>query len=90
MMMNLQPFEVALILGVVILALEMLTGVFICLSLAIGLFSVALTEFLSDNYYLERDILIFVVVAMSAFIGLRLAFRSKGDVKISRKDVNDY
>ena len=41
-MMDLQPYEVALILGVVILALEMMTGVFICLSLAIGLFSVAL------------------------------------------------
>lgn len=90
MIMNLQPYEVALILGVVILALEMMTGVFICLSLAIGLFSVALTEFLSDNFYLERDILIFAVVAMAAFIGLRLTFRSKGDVKIAREDINDY
>ncbi|WP_339086663.1 hypothetical protein [Hyphomicrobium sp. ghe19] len=90
MMMDLQPYEVALILGVVILALEMITGVFICLSLAIGLFSVALTEFLSQNFHLERDVLIFAVVAMGAFIGLRLIFRSKGDVKTAREDVNDY
>ncbi|WP_156150634.1 NfeD family protein [Hyphomicrobium sp. 99] len=90
MTMNLQPYEVALILGVVILALEMITGVFICLSLAIGLFSVALVEFLSQNFYLERDVLIFALVAMAAFIGLRLTFRSKGDVKIAREDVNDY
>ncbi|CAA2143743.1 hypothetical protein HYPP_04392 [Hyphomicrobium sp. ghe19] len=89
-MMDLQPYEVALILGVVILALEMITGVFICLSLAIGLFSVALTEFLSQNFHLERDVLIFAVVAMGAFIGLRLIFRSKGDVKTAREDVNDY
>ncbi|MBY0560276.1 hypothetical protein [Hyphomicrobium sp.] len=88
--MDLQPYEVALILGVVILALEMLTGVFICLSLAIGLFSVALTEFLTQNFHLERDVLIFAVVAMGAFIGLRLTFRSKGDVKTTREDVNDY
>ncbi|WP_143117853.1 NfeD family protein [Hyphomicrobium facile] len=80
----------ALILGVVILALEMITGVFICLSLAIGLFSVALIEFLSQNFHLERDVLIFAVVAMGAFIGLRLTFRSKGDVKTAREDVNDY
>lgn len=89
-MMDLQPYEVALILGVVILALEMLTGVFICLSLAIGLFSVALTEFLSQNFHLERDVLIFAVVALGSFIGLRLTFRSKGDVKTAREDVNDY
>lgn len=89
-MMDLQPYEVALILGVVILALEMMTGVFICLSLAIGLFSVALTEFLSQNFHLERDVLIFVVVALGSFIGLRLTFRSKGDVKTAREDVNDY
>lgn len=89
-MMDLQPYEVALILGVVILALEMMTGVFICLSLAIGLFSVALTEFLSQNFHLERDVLIFVVVALGSFIGLRLTFRSKGDVKTARGDVNDY
>ena len=89
-MMDLQPYEVALILGVVILALEMMTGVFICLSLAIGLFSVALTEFLSQNFHLERDVLIFVIVALGSFIGLRLTFRSKGDVKTAREDVNDY
>ncbi|SFV38102.1 hypothetical protein SAMN04488557_3505 [Hyphomicrobium facile] len=89
-MMDLQPYEMALILGVVILALEMITGVFICLSLAIGLFSVALIEFLSQNFHLERDVLIFAVVAMGAFIGLRLTFRSKGDVKTAREDVNDY
>lgn len=90
MMMDLQPYEVALILGVVILALEMLSGVFICLSLAIGLFSVAMVEFLSQNFHLERDVLIFVVVALGSFIGLRLTFRSKGDVKTAREDVNDY
>ena len=89
-MMDLQAYEMALILGVVILALEMITGVFICLSLAIGLFSVALIQFLSQNFYLERDVLIFAVVAMGAFVGLRLTFRSKGDVKTAREDVNDY
>jgi membrane protein implicated in regulation of membrane protease activity len=88
--MNLQPYEVALILGVVILALEMTTGVFICLSIAIGLFSVALTEFLLQDFQLVRDVLIFVFTAMAAFIGLRLVFRSKGDVKTAHKDVNDY
>jgi len=89
-MMNLQPYEVALILGVVILALEMMTGVFICLSIAIGLFSVALMEFLSQDFQLVRDVLVFVFIAMGSFIGLRLAFRSKGDVKTAREDVNDY
>jgi len=88
--MNLQPYEVALILGVVILALEMMTGVFICLSIAIGLFSVALMEFLSQDFQLVRDVLVFVFIAMGSFIGLRLAFRSKGDVKTAREDVNDY
>ncbi len=89
-MMDLEPYEVALIIGVVILALEMISGLFICLSIAIGLFSVALIEFLSQNFHLERDVLIFAVVAIGSFIGLRLTFRSKGDVKIARKDVNDY
>jgi hypothetical protein len=74
----------------VILALEMTTGAFICLSIAIGLFSVAFTEFLLQDFQLVRDVLIFVFTAMAAFIGLRLVFRSKGDVKTAREDVNDY
>lgn len=89
-MMNLQPYEVALILGVVILLLEMVTGVSICLSISIGLFSVALVQYLSHDFQLVRDVLIFVLVAMGTFIGLRLVFRSKGDVRTARKDVNDY
>jgi membrane protein implicated in regulation of membrane protease activity len=89
-MMALHPFEQTLILAVFVLALEMLTGAFVCLSFSIGLFAVAGVEFLFSNFDFTRDILFFAIIAVTTFVGLRLAHRAKGDTKIAEKDINDY
>jgi len=88
--MRLDAFEVAIILAFAFLALEIFTGLFVCLSLSAALLAVAAVEYASGGFDFSRDGILFSMVAVLAFVGLRFVFAAKGDRKTAKKDVNDY
>jgi membrane protein implicated in regulation of membrane protease activity len=88
--MAFQPFEVAMAMAILVLALEMLTGAFVFLSFSTALFAVTGAEVFFRDFSFKRDVLIFATVSVATFIGLRLAFRTKGDTMITKNDINDY
>lgn len=85
-----QPFEFTLVLAVILLVAEVFAGAFVFLSFSVALFCVATAEFFFRGFSLGRDTLIFVLVTGAVFIGLRLIFRTKGDTKVAKGDVNEY
>lgn len=86
----LHPFEIALILGAVLLIFELLTGSFVVVCFAPALFVIALVEFMFHGFNLLREFLVFVVVVIGASLMIRMVFKNQEDAKKSTKDINDY
>ena len=89
-MITFQPFEVSIAAAVILLILEIVFGTFMFLSFCIGCFAVATIEYFTGNVSLGRDLFVFTTTAASVASALRLGFRSPGDTKRARGDVNDY
>jgi len=89
-MITLRPFELALAAAVILAVLEVLTGTFIFLGFCVGTLAVAVTEFVSSEFSLNRDALVFAAFAMLAIVALRFAFGRRGDTNRVKGDVNDY
>jgi membrane protein implicated in regulation of membrane protease activity len=84
------PCEVSLVLGTTLLGLEMLTGIYVSLSLGIGLLGVSLVEVIGGGFFVDRDVLVFGVVTVLSFVLLRKVFGRKGDTKVIDGDVNQF
>ena len=79
-------FIAAFALGMV----ELMTGAFLFLGMAIGAMVVALLQWASGGYSLNRDLLIFALISAAAFVLLRKVFARKADHETAKKDVNQY
>ena len=89
-MTTFHPFEFFLTIAVIVLALELVTGFFVCLSFSIGLFLVAGAEIIFYRFNLERDVLLFAVGSIISFIAFRIVFRGNEDNKANEGDINEY
>lgn len=85
-----QPFEIALFLGILFLCIEILTSTYISLSFSIGLFGVSIVEVIMGGFSIDRDIFIFLFLTIIAFVGLRKLFGRKGDSVVVKGDINQY
>jgi membrane protein implicated in regulation of membrane protease activity len=84
------PFVITLLLGAALIGLEMVTGTLIMLSFGLGLLGVAAVQYLSGEFILTRDLLIFILISAASVFILRRLFRSRRDVIETRDDVNRY
>lgn len=89
-MITFHPFQVFLTIAVIMIALELVTGLFVCLSFAIGLFLVAGVEIIFHKFNLERDVLFFAVGSIVSFVAFRIVFRRSEDSKVNEGDINEY
>ena len=78
---------VALGLGVV----ELVTGSFVFLGFAIGMVATSLAQALTGRFDVNRDLLIFALSAIVAFVVIRRLFRRRDDTRVAeRDDINRY
>lgn len=88
--MNIELYQITLIIAVVCLIVELFSGIFLFLGFAIGLSVVALIHFFTDQIIFPLDFLVFALVAAGSFWFLRNKFRRKQDSYTSTEDVNRY
>jgi membrane protein implicated in regulation of membrane protease activity len=89
-MISLAPFEWALLAALILAGLEVLTGTYVALGLALGCLAVAMVDVVTGGAGLYRDVILFVITAFLAVIALRRAFARPGDSKPAKGDVNEY
>jgi membrane protein implicated in regulation of membrane protease activity len=87
---GLRPWEWALLAAVVLAAIEVLSGAFVALSLAIGCLAVAAAEWLWGGAGIEIDAVAFAAASGLAVLLLRRLFARPGDSRHAQGDVNEY
>lgn len=85
-----EAFQITLIIALVLAAAELLTGSFIMLGLALGGCAVAITQWLGGGMSINRDLLVFAVASLLAFVACRRIFRKTQDQQDAANDVNRY
>lgn len=85
-----EPYQIALVVAFVLAVAELLTGAFVLLGLSVGALAVAATQWWSGTFVLNRDLLVFALCSLSAFVIFRKVFRKPEDQQASTEDVNRY
>ncbi len=85
-----EPYQIALVVAFVLALAELLTGAFVLLGLSFGALVVAAIQWWSGSAVLNRDLLIFALCSLVAFVLFRKIFRKPEDQQASSDDVNRY
>ena len=82
--------EWALLAAVVLAIVEVATGAYVALSLALGCLAVAAAEYAAGGPVLLRDAAAFALTAGLAAFVLRRVFARPGDSPAAQGDVDEY
>ena len=85
-----EAYQITLLVAVVLGMLELATGAFLFLGLALGAVAVAALQGVLGGLSINRDLAVFSGVSMLAFWGLRKAFARPADQTTTEDDVNRY
>lgn len=89
--MNMEFYQISIIVGISFIILEMFTLTYIFLGMGIASFAVALFQYLFDGLSLNRDLMIFAIVSLVTILVSRKIFKRQSDQSISgEEDVNQY
>jgi len=89
--MNMEFYQISIIVGISFIIIEMFTLTYIFLGMGIATFSVALVQYLFDGMSFNRDLMIFTIVSAIVILASRKIFKQKSDQSISSEDdVNQY
>ena len=88
--MNMEFYQVTIIVGICFIIVEMFTLTYIFLGMGIASFAVALIQYLFDGLIFNRDLMIFSIVSAIVILASRKIFKRKSDQSISTDDVNQY
>ena len=89
--MNMEFYQITIIVGISFIILEMFTLTYIFLGMGIASFAVALVQYLFDGLSVNRDLMIFAIVSFVAILASRSIFKRKSDQSVSTEnDVNQY
>ncbi len=88
--MNMEFYQISIIVGISFIIIEMLTLTYIFLGMGIASFAVALIQYLFDGLIFNRDLMIFSIVSAIVILASRKIFKRKSDQSISTDDVNQY
>jgi membrane protein implicated in regulation of membrane protease activity len=87
-----EPYQISLVIAIVLALTEVLTLTFIFLGFSAAFLVVALFQYLSGAYELNRDIVIFSAFSILFILIFRRMFRRKSDQNRmgTEDDVNSY
>jgi membrane protein implicated in regulation of membrane protease activity len=89
--MNMEFYQISIIIGISFLIIEMFTLTFIFLGMGIASFAVALVQYFFGGLSLNCVLMIFAIVSAIVIIASRKIFKKKADQSISSEDdVNQY
>jgi len=88
--MNMEFYQITIIVGISFIIIEMFTLTYIFLGMGIASFAVALVQYLFDGMSFNRDLMIFSIVSAIVILASRKIFKRKSDQIISNDDVNQY
>ena len=89
--MNMEFYQISIIVGISFIIIEMFTLTYIFLGMGIASFAVALVQYLFDGMRFNRDLMIFAIVSAVVILASRKIFKRKLDQSISgEEDVNQY
>ena len=89
--MNMEFYQITIIVGISFIIIEMFTLTYIFLGMGIASFAVALVQYLLDGLSFNRDLMIFTIVSAVVILASRKIFKRKSDQSISgEEDVNQY
>ena len=83
-------YQITLIVAFVLGMLELVTGAFLFLGMAVGAVAVALIQWGASGFSLNRDLLVFAVVSVAAFLTLRKLLGRPADQVTAKDDINQY
>ncbi len=86
----LEPHQSTLILAFVLALVEVMTGAFLFLGMAVGALLVAAVQWATGEWVLNRDLLVFAVASVAAFATFRKVFKKPADQSEETNDVNQY
>ncbi len=85
-----EAYQISLIVAFLFGIAEMMIGVFIFLGMAVGCLAVALIQWMTGDHALNRDLLVFALVASVSVVVLRQFFAKTKDQQTTDKDINQY
>ena len=89
--MNMEFYQISIIVGICFIIIEMFTLTYIFLGMGIASFAVALVQYLFDGLSFNRDLMIFAIVSAIVILASRKIFKRKSDQSVSTEnDVNQY
>jgi len=89
--MNMEFYQISIIVGISFIIVEMFTLTYIFLGMGIASFAVALVQYVLDGMSFNRDLMIFAILCLIVILASRKIFKKKSDQTISgEEDVNQY
>ena len=89
--MNMEFYQISIIVGISFIIIEMFTLTYIFLGMGIASFAVALVQYVLDGMSFNRDLMIFAILCLIVILASRMIFKKKSDQTISgEEDVNQY
>ncbi len=89
--MNMEFYQITIIVGISFIIIEMFTLTYIFLGMGIASFTVALVQYLFDGLSFNRDLMIFSIFSAIVILASRKIFKRKSDQSVSTEnDVNQY
>ena len=86
-----EPYQIALLLGITLAIVELLTLTFLFLGMAVAAWVVAALEYLSGNFSFNRDLLVFALASALFFVVFRKLFKKQTDTEtLQSQDINHY
>ena len=83
-------YQITLIVAFALGMAELVTGAFLFLGMAVGAAAVALVQWATSGFALNRDLLFFALVSIAAFLALRKWFARPSDQAAATDDINQY
>ena len=89
--MNMEFYQISIIVGICFIIIEMFTLTYIFLGMGIATFVVALVQYFFDGLSFNRDLMIFSIVSAMVILASRKIFKRNSDQSVSTEnDVNQY
>jgi membrane protein implicated in regulation of membrane protease activity len=84
-------YQISIILALASIIIEMFTGTLILSAASFSFIIVAIFQYISNEFSLDRDLIIFTISMFTSIFFLRIIYRKKSDVKrLKDDDINMY
>lgn len=86
-----QPYQIAILLGIGLAIAELMTPAFFFLGMAFAAWVVAALQFVMGDFSFNRDVLVFSVASVVFFLAFRKLFKRRVDSQaLQSEDINHY